>query len=605
MRLVKVGLAALDTSVGDCAGNVGRAVGAARALAADGASVALFPQRAVGGAPARGLSRWAGLLDAQWEALRDFARQTSALPLVSVLGVEVRQGGALLDCAAVVGGGVIHGLVPRERAARHDEEGFARGRPGQREVHRGVPLGDVLFRCDFGLVSVLVGGDLWSACGPAQRRALAGAELTLCLASAPFVPGAAQTRRGLVGARAVDAQGVFAWVNQAGAQDGVVFDGGGFICDGERLALELPRFGSGHGAAVVDLGGVARRRASNPAWAEDAAAVAPAQVVEVPVATHRDGLTYPAPPGGSDFMPAAGAAREAFCEEVLDALALGIGDYYEKSGAFSRLGLALSGGRDSLLTLLIAHRWASRAGVPIETFYMPTRNSSTKTRDAAALIAGELGVKHTVVPLDEAFEREVEAVKTMLPEGVPPTPVTVQNVQARLRSERMWNWANTSGALFLQTGNLSEKAMGYCTVGGDLMGALAVIAGLPKTVVVALLEHLHAKHGYRGIAATFEQPAGPELSPGQRGEDELMPFAVLDACIALVVRDALTPAEAVEAMAPRFPDVARPALEAFVAKFARHLSRSVFKWVQSPVALQPGLVDDAALDLPALSRPGW
>ncbi len=74
--------------------------------------------------------------------------------------------------------------------------------------------------------------------------------------------------------------------------------------------------------------------------------------------------------------------------------------------------------------------------------------------------------------------------------GEQPTELTRQNVQARIRGQRMWNWANTSGALFLQTGDMSEKAVGYTTIGGDLEGALSVIANVPKTVVIALLERL-------------------------------------------------------------------------------------------------------------------
>ncbi len=88
----------------------------------------------------------------------------------------------------------------------------------------------------------------------------------------------------------------------------------------------------------------------------------------------------------------------------------------------------------------------------------------------------------------------------------------------------MWNWANTSGALFLQTGNMSEKAVGYTTVGGDLEGAYSVIANLPKTVVIALIERLHRRYGFEGIRMTMGTTAGPELAENQSGEAELMPF---------------------------------------------------------------------------------
>ena len=97
----------------------------------------------------------------------------------------------------------------------------------------------------------------------------------------------------------------------------------------------------------------------------------------------------------------------------------------------------------------------------------------------------------------------------------------------------MWNWSNSSGALFLQTGDMSEKAVGYTTMGGDLEGALSVIANVPKTVVVALLERLHARFEFGGIAATLATEPGPELADAQEAERELMPFPVLDACLQL------------------------------------------------------------------------
>jgi NAD+ synthase (glutamine-hydrolysing) len=276
-------------------------------------------------------------------------------------------------------------------------------------------------------------------------------------------------------------------------------------------------------------------------------------------------LTYPVPKSRSFFLPGAAperTPRQRYCEDLLDALAMGIGDYFEKTRAFSCLGIALSGGRDSLLTLLIAHRYAHRAGVPVETFYMPSRFSSEGTRAAAELIASELGVKFSVVSIDDAFERELDATRTMLGPDHTVTPITMQNVQARLRAQRMWNWANSSGGLFLQTGNMSEKAVGYTTIGGDLMGALAVISNLPKTVVMYLLDYLFELHGYQGIAAVTARPAGPELMHDQVGEAELMPFPILDACFHLFAGEKLAPGDVVLAVGAMFPEVPSPTARA-------------------------------------------
>ncbi len=619
MRLVKIGLASVNTTVGAFGANVDRAVGLAKELSAQGTSIAVFPEQCVAGYPAEDLVQWERFLERQWSELARFARETASLPMISVLGVAITQRGLRYNCAAVVGGGTIWGLVPKEKLPTYNifYEGrtFARGQAGLREEHRGVPFGDLLFQCDFGCVGVEVCEDIWSADGPMKRRAYSGAELICNVSASPFRIGVEGTRRELLSTRAGDHQCTIAYANQVGAQDGLIFDGGGFVNQNGRMCLELPRFQQGCASVVVDLERTTRLRTENTTWRDDrklwAASEAQLPVVQVDVTTRREGLSYPFPAHRSFFLPGKDgrpSAREQYCEDLLDALALGIGDYYEKTKGFSRIGIALSGGRDSLLTLLIAHRYASRARVPIEAFYMPTRYSSEATRAAAELIAKDLGVRFTVISIDEAFEREMTAAKEMLGPGKELTPITQQNVQARLRAQRMWNWANTSGGLFLQTGNMSEKAVGYTTIGGDLMGALAVIANLPKTVVMFLLDYLFEKHGYPGIKAVTAKPAGPELAPNQVGEDELMPFPILDACFHLFAGEKLSPADVLAAVTAMFPEVKPETLAAYVSKFVKLFTQSIYKWVQSPISLHVGNLDldrERALQLPVVTRTEW
>jgi NAD+ synthase (glutamine-hydrolysing) len=309
--------------------------------------------------------------------------------------------------------------------------------------------------------------------------------------------------------------------------------------------------------------------------------------------------------------------RARFCEDILDALALGVGDYFEKTGAFKTIGVALSGGRDSLLCLWIARRYLdtryprdkeAKAKEILRAFFMPSRFSSEKTRAAAALAAKELGAPLQIVSVDDAFAREEKEASLMLQPGETLAPIARQNIQARLRALRMWTWANNAGGLFLQTSNMSEKAVGYTTIGGDMEGALSVIANVPKTVVNYLLDYLLETTGSVAIQRTIEMPATAELAAGMEDEKDLMPFPVLDACFALYAGEKMSTSEVKEVLRVMFPEHGAAATDAWADKFGRLFVSSIYKWVQAPIALHIGNLDldrERALQLPVVQKNEW
>ncbi|HTJ84305.1 MAG TPA: NAD(+) synthase, partial [Polyangiaceae bacterium] len=442
--------------------------------------------------------------------------------------------------------------------------------------------------------------------------------------------GVVSTRREMIATRASDNQATVVYANLVGGNDGLIFDGGGIVNQNGRPMHEAPRFAEGVATTVVDLDRTARCRREASTWRSDLEAFRDDSARVPTIRARRAGadrtrLAYPAPPKGTSFfLPSATSnatsPRDELLDDLFDALALGVADYHHKTGAFRSIGLALSGGRDSLLTLLIAWRAvgllrpeldavALKDEMPslLHAFYMPTRYSSSGTADAARLIAEELGASFMVLPIEDAFDRELEATKTMLG-GAEPTELTKQNVQARVRGQRMWNWSNTSGALFLQTGNMSEKSLGYTTVGGDLEGALSVISNLPKTVVIAMLERLRVRFGWKGIDATLATTAGPELAASQSGEAELMPFEILDACLYLFAAEKLAVDEVALALPSLFPTVPVEQLSQHAEKFGRLFTRSIYKWVQAPLSLHVGSLDlerERALQLPVVQRTEW
>lgn len=636
MRLVKIGLANVNATVGAVRSNVDRCLDLAHAMASDDVTLAVYPEQVIGGYAPEDLVQWRGFIDSQRKELRRFAAETAGLPTVFTLGLVVPVGGDLFNAAAVVHAGEILGFVPKEKLPTYnvfyEARTLSRGAPHLALESDGVFLGDRIFRFDFGAVAVEVCEDIWSPDGPMRRRCYSGAEIVCNLSASPFRAGVVGTRREMIATRASDNQCTIAYANLVGANDGLVFDGGGFVNQNGRPVLEAPRFREGFSAVVVDLDRTTRCRREASTWRSDLETFRERERVVPEVASgartaSRARLAYPAPPPGTTFfLPGASAAdrtpRDELLDDFYDALTLGVADYYRKTGAFKCIGLALSGGRDSLLTLLVA--WgalrrihaglegdalAARMKESLFAFYMPTRFSSDATRDAAARIAADVGATFQVLPIEEAFKRELDATRTMLGEGGPvPTAITQQNVQARIRGQRMWNWANSSGALFLQTGNMSEKALGYTTVGGDLEGAFSVIANLPKTVVIALIERLYRRFAFEGIRLTLSTTAGPELAENQSGEAELMPFEVLDACLYLYGAEKLATDEVAAALPSLFPDRDPAQLRTWADKFSRLFTQSIFKWVQSPLAIHLGSLDldrERALQLPVVQRTEW
>ena len=623
MRLAKVAVASVSPTVGAVTSNVSQLITLAREMADADVTLGAFPEQVIGGYPPEDLVQWRGFLDGQRRELERFAQDTADAPTVFVLGMAVAVGGQLFNTAAIVHRGRLLGFVPKEKLPTYnvfyEARTFSHGGPKLSLDAGGVPLGDYIFRFDFGLVAIEVCEDAWSPDGPMRRRCYSGAELVVNVSASPYRMGIEETRREMLATRASDNQTVLIYANAVGGQDGLIYDGGGLVFQNGRLVLDAPRFREGWTSAVVDLNRTSRLRMENTTWRTDCEDFR-LQRLDVPVivcdgaTADRSRLAYPAPPGGSFFLPPSASPsidrRDRALDDLFEALAFGVKSYFAKTGVFRSLGIALSGGRDSMLTLLVAWRAAQLLdtdGSLITAFYMPSRHSQAETRTAAHTLANELGVALRTIAIDQATERELEATREML-QGAEPTELTRQNIQARIRGQRMWNWANSSGALFLQTGDMSEKAVGYTTMGGDLEGALSVIANVPKTVVMALLGRLHRRFGFAGIAQTLATAPGPELADAQVAEDELMPFAVLDACLHLYAAEKMSPEEVEEALVSLFPDASREQAHTWATRFTKLFTQSIYKWVQSPLSLHVGSLDldrERALQMPVVQKTEW
>jgi NAD+ synthase (glutamine-hydrolysing) len=605
MRLIKVAVANVNATVGAVHSNTDRVLRLAQSIGEEETTLACFPEQVIGGYPAEDLIQWRAFVAAQKTELERFASETRDLPTVYVLGVAVSVGAQLFNCAAVVHRGEILGFVPKEKLPTYEvfyeERTFSRGGPGLALDAEGVALGDYVFGFDFGTLAVEVCEDAWSPDGPTRRRCYSGAEIVVNVSASPYRVGLVSTRREMFSTRSADNQAAFINTNAIGGQDGLVFDGGGYVVQNGRMVLEAERLREGYACAVIDLDRTRNLRQENTTWRVESnhyrrtkQGVAVLKV-DLPTAD-RSKLPYPAPLGGSFFLPSDNATSQTPRADTLDdlyeVLALGVKDYFCKTGAFRVLG-----DQDELI-----------AEELIMAFYMPSRHSRPETKKAATSLCKDLGIPLRTLSIDDAYDRELDATRAMLSGDAEVSGETDENIQARLRATRMWNWSNSAQALFLQSGDMSERAVGYTTIGGDLEGGLSVIANLPKTVVIALLERLLEKFGFEGIAGTLTTKPGPELAAEQSAEAELMPFPILDTCLRLYAGEKLAPDEVAAALPSLFPEEEPAQLRSWAERFAVLFTRSIYKWVQAPISLHVGSLDldrERALQLPVVQRNEW
>jgi len=526
LRLV---LCQLDTVVGDVTGNAARIVDALRRAEDDGADVVAFPELAITGYPPEDLLLKPSFVAENLAALERVAG--ASRQCLAVVGfVDVTGGEDIGDAVAHAAGA---GVVAREAAVR--------GAP--RRLRNAVALcvgGDVLgvyhkrrlpnygvfdeerwfapgsadfelYRVAGALVGVSICEDAWFPGGPVCQQGRGGAALVVNVNASPYSMGRSADRLAVVRARVKESGCAVAYVNQVGGQDELVFDGGSFVVDaaGDVVAA-APAFAED--TLVVDL-------PLPPPPGEPRLAVVP--VSTGPRAQEaRPGP--PRPPGLDEDS------------EVYEALVLGTRDYLHKNG-FTDAVIGLSGGIDSSLVATVA---ADALGAEhVHGLAMPSRYSSAGSVTDATALAQHLGIELSTVPIEAAHRALGELLTPVV--GAPPSGLTDENLQSRIRGVLLMAVSNARGWMVLTTGNKSELATGYSTLYGDSAGGFAVIKDVPKTLVYRLCRLRNQRAGYAVIPeSVLTKAPSAELRPDQRDDESLPPYDVLDPLLeALVVND--------------------------------------------------------------------
>jgi NAD+ synthase (glutamine-hydrolysing) len=526
MAQLRIGLAQVDSTVGDLAGNADVVSRWAAHAVEQGCHLVAFPEMVLTGYPPEDLVLRRSFVQASLDALEALARRLhdeGAGEVAVVVGycgrsetpspALGRPAGEPQNSAAVLFGGRVVA-----RYAKHHLPNY-----GVFDEFRYFVRGDRLpvVRLHGVDVATVVCEDLWQEGGPVRVARAAAVGLVVCINGSPYERGKDDLRGPLAARRAAEAGAPLVYVNCVGGQDELVFDGDSLVVgvDGAVVA-RAPLWEQGLMVVDLDLAS-ASDDGTGTVDAGDGTRMAVERVVlsSEPLAPYE-----PVVPGVA--VPLEDEA------EVWGALVTAVRDYVEKN-RFRSVVLGLSGGIDSALVATIARD--ALGSERVHVVGMPSEWSSDHSVTDAEDLARRQGLHWSVVPIKPVVDAWLESVEL--------TGLSVENLQARVRGTTLMALSNEHGHLVLTTGNKSEAATGFSTLYGDSAGGFAPIKDVPKTLVWALARWRNRVAAERGETppipeSSIEKPPSAELAPGQLDSDRLPAYDVLDAVLdAYVERD--------------------------------------------------------------------
>ena len=530
---MRIGIGQINAHVGAIEQNRDRILARVNEAHSSGCDLVVFPELAVCGSPPLDSIWRPGFVAACEEAVDAIRSASDGIGILvgSVTSSPRREtlnrydlsalvdvsGGELFNTAVLIEDGRILGRTAKIHLPNYDVH--AEGR------YFTPGPGAEVFTFRGHTIAVNVCEDLWVDGGPTEIQANLGAKWVFNLSASPFYVGKPAILRRLAQRRAKENAVGIVLANLVGGQDDLVFDGGSLVVDAEgKLLFQAPTFVEG--LYVVNFSD-----------------------------------SRPVTPEESDDL-----------SELRSALILGLHDYVSKNG-FTSVIVGLSGGIDSALVAALAVE--ALGPEHVTAVYLPSRFSSEESRTDACEIANRLSIELLEIPFSEIHEDLHDA----LPE--PPTGIVDENLQPRVRGTILMALANQRNALVLCPGNKSEIAMGYSTLYGDTVGALAPIADLYKTDVFRLAASLGDCIPQR----VFEKPPSAELRQDHRDDDDLPPYSELDPLLAKLIEGNLSrgqlvsagfDAELVDRVLPRY----------YAAEYKRHQLPPGIK--VSPKAFGPG-----------------
>ncbi len=516
-RRLRIGMAQLNTTVGDFAGNrrkILKAIDEARSLGVD---LITFPELAICGYPPEDLLFKPRFIAENLRSLEKVVEASSGISIV-IGFVDAKED--IYNAAAIIHdgklAGVYHKIFLPNYGVFDENRYFRAGNECPVYVIAGINVG------------INICEDIWYEAGPATTQAYSGAEVIINISASPYHFGKGSYRERMIATRAADCVAIFAFNNLVGGQDELVFDGNSLVLDEKgRLIASGKQFEEDLIITDLDVEAVFRMRLHDPRWRkelllrEEQGRAEKIMISGAPLSTEK-------PP-----LPTRHVQVRGLPAEVYDALVLGTRDYVLKND-FKKVLIGLSGGIDSSLVATIAVDALGKSNVV--GVAMPSRYSSPGSLSDAELLAGNLGIRLLTIPIEKMFQAYLDMLAEAF-KGTEPN-VTEENIQARIRGNILMALSNKFGWLVLTTGNKSEMATGYTTLYGDMAGGFAVIKDVPKTMAYELTRYRNSLAGFELIPSTIiDKPPSAELKPEQEDTDNLPPYELLDPVLTAYVEE--------------------------------------------------------------------
>jgi NAD+ synthase (glutamine-hydrolysing) len=551
---MRIALAQINSKVGGFEENTAKIIEFAGQAAENGADIVFFPELAVCGYPPMDLLDQDVFVENNIRSLR-ILQKTLPPGIAAGIGYVHRNrsnsGKALVNAFGIVRDGELIFEQTKTLLPTYDVFDEARNFEPAKEWPYFTFMGEK--------IGIAICEDVWRETetpgtryreDPVRRLLDSGITMLAVPSASPYYAGKMAERLALADRISRRGSIPILYINAVGANDSIIFDGRSFILIPGCPVRQAPAFEE----SLIVREEIPRSEKTIPHGV--CAVIAPP----------------PGPPAyAGQQLPRRGLATHEL-DVIEAALVMGIRDYTQKCG-FKRAHLGLSGGIDSALVACLAVQAVGKEQVA--AFSMPSMFSSQGSKDDAAVLAENLGCRYETLPIERiytAFTGELAPVF----EGKP-FNVAEENLQARIRGSLMMAYSNKFDSMLLNTGNKSELAMGYCTLYGDMNGALAPIGDLFKTEVFALCRRMNEKAGRDLIPeAILTKAPSAELRPNQKDQDSLPPYDILDAILRLYLFENLSADEI----------AARGHERTLAAWIIKTCARAEFKRRQAPPVLK-------------------